>query len=144
MSFSLFVSWACWLWLKATNTNTLSVECTFRKRPVFGCVFHYVTFDSVGRPGVFQGTPLFTIVGQWASEARCGSLDCLPRCSQHTDMEDLSKTRAWEGISVRTPPEEELLLSHSADTVLNRHMTSLQLRVAASAGSHTFFSLLPN
>lgn len=42
----------------------------------------------------FRGTPLFTIVGQYASETRCGSLDCLPLYSHNTDMVDLSKTRA--------------------------------------------------
>lgn len=53
----------------------------------------------------FQEAPLFTIVGQCASETRCGSLDCLPLYSHNTDMVDLSKTRAWEGIQCQEAAE---------------------------------------
>lgn len=76
----------------------LSAHLQDKLQLMFSVVFSYVMLlfgESLwdGPPG-FQGTPLFTIVGQCASKSRYGSMDCLPLYSHNTGMVDLSKTRA--------------------------------------------------
>lgn len=79
-------------------------------------------------------------------KTRCGSLDCLLLLSHNTDMMDLSKTRAREGFNVKRQQAEELVHSHSEDSVLNRCLASRSMAIIHGClhRDTPFFPLLPN